>query len=178
LKNLLLFIALFATSFIYAQDAIIQGIILDENNKPIADVNINVLQTTLGTSSDKTGFYKLIVPANQNITVVFTSISYKSATIKDLKLDGKAPLEFNPVLKTNIEQITEVFINNTRTKEFAGIININPTVVRAIPGVQPGVENLLKSLKKSKQLIEVTDFGYYSHKNLYQFPNLKLFFSQ
>jgi hypothetical protein len=146
LKNLLLFIALFATSFIYAQDAIIQGIILDENNKPIADVNINVLQTTLGTSSDKTGFYKLIVPANQNITVVFTSISYKSATIKDLKLDGKAPLEFNPVLKTNIEQITEVFINNTRTKEFAGIININPTVVRAIPGVQPGVENLLKSL--------------------------------
>ncbi|MFT6097125.1 MAG: hypothetical protein ACJAVQ_002040, partial [Nonlabens sp.] len=130
----------------YAQEAIIQGIILDENNKPLTDVNINVLGTTLGTASDKTGFYRLVVPANQKLTIVFTSVSYKSATIKDLELDGKAPLEFNPVLKTNIEQITEVFINNTRTKEFAGIININPTIVRAIPGVQPGVENLLKSL--------------------------------
>jgi hypothetical protein len=146
LKKFLLFIALLATSFMYAQDAIIQGIILDENNKPITDVNINVLGTTLGTASDKTGFYRLVVPANKKLSIVFTSVSYKSATIKDLELDGKAPLEFNPVLKTNIEQITEVFINNTRTKEFAGIININPTVVRAIPGVQPGVENLLKSL--------------------------------
>jgi hypothetical protein len=146
LKNFLLFIALLATSFMYAQEAIIQGIILDENNKPLTDVNINVLGTTLGTASDKTGFYRLVVPANQKLTIVFTSVSYKSATIKDLELDGKAPLEFNPVLKTNIEQITEVFINNTRTKEFAGIININPTIVRAIPGVQPGVENLLKSL--------------------------------
>lgn len=32
---------------------------------------------------------------------------------------------------------------------------------------QTEIENLLKYLKKSKQLIEVTDFGYYAHENLY-----------
>jgi hypothetical protein len=145
LKNFLLFIALLSTCLLYAQEAIIQGIILDENNKPIADVNINVLGTTLGSSSDNTGFYRLIVPANQKITIVFTSISFKSAT-QNFELDGKAPFEFNPVLKTAIEQMGTVTIKNTRTKEFAGITNVDPRVVRAIPGVQPGVENLLKSL--------------------------------
>ena len=120
MKNFLLFIALLSTCLLYAQEAIIQGIILDENNKPIADVNVNVLGTTLGTASDNTGFYRLVVPANQKITIVFTSISFKSAT-QNFELDGKAPFEFNPVLKTAIEQMGTVTIKNTRTKEFAGI---------------------------------------------------------
>ena len=145
MKNFLLFIALIATSFIYAQNAVIQGVILDDKNQPIAEANINVIGTTIGTASDKTGFYRLVVPANQKITIVFSSISFKSAR-QDFELDAQATFEFNPVLNTAIEQIGTVTINNTRTKEFAGITNIDPTVVRAIPGVQPGVENLLKSL--------------------------------
>lgn len=145
MKNFLLVFVLFATSLIYAQKATIQGIILDENNEPIANVSVKIAGTTTGTASDETGFYKLIVPANQKITIVFSSISFKSAT-QDFELDGKAPFEFNPVLKTDIEQMGTVTIDNTRTKEFAGVTNIDPTVVRAIPGVQPGVENLLKSL--------------------------------
>ncbi|MEP0479282.1 MAG: carboxypeptidase-like regulatory domain-containing protein, partial [Nonlabens sp.] len=145
MKNFLLSIALIATSFIYAQNAVIQGVILDDKNQPIAEANINVIGTTIGTASDRTGFYRLVVPANQKITIVFSSISFKPAR-QEFELDAKATFEFNPVLNTAIEQIGTVTINNTRTKEFAGITNVDPTVVRAIPGVQPGVENLLKSL--------------------------------
>ena len=145
MKNFLLFIALFTTGFLSAQNAVIQGIVLNENNLPIANVSIKVAGTTIGTATNDTGFYKLIVPANQKITVVFSSISYKTAR-QNFELDGKATFEFNPVLSTEIEQIVEVYISNTKTREFAGITNVNPEVVRRIPGVQPGVENLLKSL--------------------------------
>ncbi len=146
MKNFLLLICLLAGSALFAQNTVIQGIVLDENNNPIADVNINVTGTTMGTSTDETGFYSLSIPANKKITIVFSSISFKSAILKDIEISDQSLFEFNPVLNKKVEQIGTVTIKNTRTKEFAGITNIDPTVVRAIPGVQPGVENLLKSL--------------------------------
>ncbi len=130
---------------LYSQNAVIQGVILNENNQPISNASVKVSGTTIGTATDDTGFYKLVVPANQKITIVFSSISYKTAR-QNFELNGKAIFEFNPVLSTEIEQIVEVYISNTKTGEFAGITNISPTVIKTIPGAQPGVENLLKSL--------------------------------
>ena len=63
--------------------------------------------------------------------------------VRALNLSNK---EFNPVLKSNYEQIETVIITGSKRKELEGITTISPQIIRTIKGAQPGVENLLKTL--------------------------------
>lgn len=125
-----------------AQTARIKGVILDENNKPIEDVEVS--QGKNATNSDETGFYILTVPANKKITVVFSHVANKSSSV-DIELKPNEDYEFNPVLSQKVEQIGAVIIVDNR-KRVEGIINLEPATIRKTPGANAGVENLLKTL--------------------------------
>jgi hypothetical protein len=146
LKQYLILLLLVLSVTATAQNAVIQGVITNENREPVGDINIFVAGTDKGTTSDATGFYKLIVPADQKITINFTSVNYKTISLVDLLLPESPPFEFNPVLKTDITQIQVITIKQIKDQEFEGITTIKPEMLKRIPGVQPGVENLLKSL--------------------------------
>jgi len=141
--TLLLFLISLCAS---AQQAIIQGVILDENNESVSDVNVSIAGTTIGTASNEAGYYKLIVPANQQLTIIFTSILYKETRLKNLVLQVDERYELNPVLSTSITNIGEVVLNSTTRKDLEGITTISPTMIRKMTGPQPGVEYILKSL--------------------------------
>jgi len=126
-----------------AQTATVRGVILDENEAPIADVNIAFNKK--GTQSNKNGFYKITIPANETITLSFSHISHKKVRLK-LRLKNGEDYEFNPVLKVNVEQIDEVVLSLKGRKTVQGITNISPEQIRLIPGANAGVENILKSL--------------------------------
>jgi len=125
-----------------AQTARIKGVILDEKNQPIEDVEVS--QGKNATTSDKTGFYILSVPANRKITVVFAHLSNKSSSV-DIELKPNEDYEFNPVLSQKIEQIGTVVIVDNR-KRVEGIVNLEPSTIRRIPGANAGVENIIKTL--------------------------------
>ena len=146
MKNL--FLLLF-TAFAYiatAQNATIQGVVLNENNEPLSSVNVSILDTTTGTTTNENGYYQLRVPANTLLELKFSSISYKSVFIRNLILKRDEILELNPVLNMSAEQLGTVVINTTTDREFSGITVIDPSIIRKIPGAQPGVENILLSL--------------------------------
>ncbi|WP_296147651.1 TonB-dependent receptor plug domain-containing protein [uncultured Flavobacterium sp.] len=125
-----------------AQTARIKGVILDEKNQPIEDVEVS--QGKNATTSDKTGFYILTVPANRKITVVFAHLSNKSSSV-DIELKPNEDYEFNPVLSQRVEQIGTVVIVDNR-KRVEGIVNLEPATIRRIPGANAGVENIIKTL--------------------------------
>jgi len=138
---LFLIYMLFQTS--YSQDAIITGLILNEENFPIKDVNIQYGDN--GTISDVNGYYSLTVNSGQKIEITFTHINHKKLKIF-IELSKNEILEFNPVLNTQFEQISEVILNSTKRKELKSIQNISPEKLRDIKGIQPGIENILKTL--------------------------------
>lgn len=138
LFTLTLLFAISITAF--AQTARIKGVILDENNKPIEDVNVSCNGKT--TVSDKDGFYSLLIPANKKVVVVFSHATYKGAT-QTLDLKPNYDFEFNPVLNTRDEQLGEVIIVNNK-KRVQGITTISPEIIRRIPSAMPGVESILK----------------------------------
>ena len=143
MKNFVLILFCLVSSCFFSQDAVITGLILDEENFPIKDANIQF--DNKGTISDMNGYYKIEVPSDKNINVVFTHINHKRLQIT-VNLSKKEILEFNPVLSTNIEQISEVILNTTRREDLKSIQNISPAKLRNIKGVQPGIENILKTL--------------------------------
>ncbi|NRD22579.1 TonB-dependent receptor [Winogradskyella litoriviva] len=128
----------------FSQSAIVRGVILDEGNTPIENVNIKA-STGEGTATNSNGFYELKIPFGVEVTVVFTHISHERVEQK-FNLKNGQELEFNPIMLLEVEQISTVVINtNTRLKT-EGVTSISPQMLRTIKGAQPGVENILKTL--------------------------------
>lgn len=138
--NAILFLFVGFVSF--AQTARIKGVILDESNKPVENVNIKYDDTS--TNSNANGFYELIIPANQKVVLVFSHISLKKNTVT-LELKPNEDYEFDLVMSETAEGLGEVVVVNNR-KRVEGITNIEPAVIRTIPGANPGIENILKTL--------------------------------
>ena len=144
IKFLLLSIFLFVIPFLgFSQSATIKGIILDEENKPVE--NVNIITGKDGTETNKNGFYTLKIPSNQEVTVVFTHLSHKKVTAT-FNLKNGETIEFNPVMNLNVEQIAPVVITGRKRKDVQGIVTLEPATIRKIPGANAGVENLLLTL--------------------------------
>ena len=127
----------------FAQTARVKGVILDENNQPVENVNVSFQENKTLTNAN--GFYSLTIPSNVKSNLKFSHISLKAAVVS-LELKPNEDYEFNIVLKNNVEQIGEVIITNNSRKRVEGVTTISPRAVRLIPGANAGVENILKTL--------------------------------
>ena len=125
------------------QNARIKGIVLNSSNQPIANVNVVCIGNS--SQSNANGFFDLIVPANQKMTVVFTHVSLKKTTVSIL-LKPNEDYEMNLVMNEYQEQMGEVIIVSKNKKRIQGIITIEPEVIRKMPGANAGIENILKTL--------------------------------
>ena len=134
---------LFSCSVIFAQTATVKGVILDEDNFPISGVTISY--GARGALSDLDGFYFIEIPADQPVTLTYSHVSHQNVTLT-LTLSPNEDYEFNPVMKVDIEQISEVVLDARKRKRVEGITSISPEAIRKIPGANAGVENLLKTL--------------------------------
>ncbi|GAA4774469.1 carboxypeptidase-like regulatory domain-containing protein [Flavobacterium hankyongi] len=127
----------------FAQTSRVKGIILDENNQPVE--NVNVIFQENKTVSNSNGFYILTIPSNVKSNLKFSHVSLKTAVIS-LELKPNEDYEFNIILKSNVEQIGEVVITNNSRKRVEGVTTISPKAIRLIPGANAGVENIIKTL--------------------------------
>lgn len=127
----------------FAQTSRVKGIILDENNQPVE--NVNVIFQDNKTVSNSNGFYILTIPSNVKSNLKFSHVSLKTAVIS-LELKPNEDYEFNIILKSNVEQIGEVVITNNSRKRVEGVTTISPKAIRLIPGANAGVENIIKTL--------------------------------
>ncbi len=142
-KNILLLILLFICKIIIAQNATISGVILDENNFPVE--NVNITYSKGGTKTSKDGDYIISIPSNTNITILFTHVGLKKIS-QTFNLKENENYEFNPVLKIDFEQLGTVVIKGEKRERIEGITTIAPQMLRKIPGGNAGVENILKTL--------------------------------
>jgi CarboxypepD_reg-like domain/TonB-dependent Receptor Plug Domain len=134
---------LFVGFFTFAQTARVKGIILDQNSNPVGDVNIS--SAFKNTKTDATGFYELTIPASRKVSLVFTHVSLKSATIS-VELKPNEDYELNVVLNDKAEQMGEVIVIGNNRKRIQGITSIEPEIIRRIPGANAGIENIIKTL--------------------------------
>jgi hypothetical protein len=142
-KLILFFFFFFFGYTASAQFSKVKGVILDKNNNPIENVTISC--SGIGSKSNENGFYSINVPSNKKIFVVFSHISFKKATVS-FTLKPSEYYEFNLIMSTQEEQIGEVIVTINNKKRIQGITVLEPELLRKIPGANPGVENILKSL--------------------------------
>ena len=131
-------------NFSYGQTAVISGYVFDEEERPLANVNISADGS--GTSTSAEGFYILELIADKTTTITFSHIGHKDVVLKNIILTTNETFEFNPRMAVNAIQIAEVAVSPTGNRNVQGVTTIAPEVVRKIPGVNAGVENILKLL--------------------------------
>ncbi|MGG7036514.1 MAG: carboxypeptidase-like regulatory domain-containing protein [Flavobacterium sp.] len=138
---LLLFFTVSLVAFSQNHTATVAGVVLDENNKPAEDVNVSYQKKTVVT--DANGFYEITVPANQKVVLVFTHISLKRVTAT-LRLTSNENFEFNVVMSSTAEQLSDVVITNNK-RRIQGITTLSPETIRKNPSANPGIESVLKT---------------------------------
>ena len=127
-----------------AQTATITGIVLDEDNTPLSDVNITA--GTFGTATDLNGFYVLTLIADTETRVIYSHLGHKDLILEGLLLTSNETFELSPVLKTDVVQVSGVTVTPRGRKEVTGVTSISPEQLLKIPGANAGVENILKLL--------------------------------
>lgn len=108
--HLILSFSLF--NFSYAQKNIV-GIVLDNNSKPIPNVSIHILNSTVGTKSNNSGFYKIDIPKNlREKEIVFSCVGYER---KKTSLDSYKGDSIIVFLKIRNDTLSEVNKNGKRS---------------------------------------------------------------
>lgn len=140
---LLIFISL--TSIGQKRSAIINGKIVDDNENPLAGVNIIILGNQQGIMSSDSGTFRIQVPAGKAFALVFSHTGYLSFQ-KNFLLNNQEE-EFVTIQLLNEKKTLEtVTIKNEAERLETGLIKINPKNTIAVPSATGGVEGLIKIL--------------------------------
>jgi len=127
-----------------SQTAVVKGIVLDENKIPVPDAEV-FIDNAKGTTSDKNGVYTIEIPANKEAVIKIQSLGLKLVQLT-IQLKPNQQYEFNPVLKTDVEQLGKVVVTATKKSDIEGLVSVDPLTIRNLPSASAGVEALLKTL--------------------------------
>ncbi len=139
---LLLLIA--SPTMLFSQTAVVKGTVINEKGKPAQLVNIQLIGTKLGVTTDQKGDFSLRVPVNKVLHLAVTYIGYRRQdTVLRLVSGETKTINFRlRSLSTNLPGL-EVHDEQLRTEN---IMRLNPRDAMVAPAVSGGVESLIKTM--------------------------------
>ncbi|MFV0376164.1 MAG: TonB-dependent receptor [Mangrovibacterium sp.] len=125
-------------------NAVLVGSVSDETGQPLSPVNIQLKGYPIGTSTDKAGKFKLLVPANRQLTLVFSMLGYQA---REHVIWAKAgdEITLHIQLAPSYEQLNEVTVRQERAQQ--NMTRVDPQLGQVVPNASTGaVEALIKTL--------------------------------
>ncbi|NLP57844.1 TonB-dependent receptor [Lutibacter sp. B1] len=139
------------TSFSFAQNTSITGVVTGSFGEPLPGVNIAIKGSVIGTISDMEGKYILSNVEKGNYTIEFSYIGFKTV-LKELKVEG-TDLVVNVVLIEDVMSLDDVVITGianprSRIESSISVTTMKPEVIkqsaprstaeifRTIPGIR------------------------------------------
>jgi hypothetical protein len=141
-KNILFFLLLIPSFLVAQKTTILKGTVKNNLNEPIEKVSIKFGNT--GDVTDKNGNYSIRIPFDEEITIIFSHVSYRTFT-KIITATSRNAIRFSPTLTLKTEQLKEIIVKDIR-KKAEGLTSIDTKKVKNIIGPNAGVENVLMTL--------------------------------
>jgi len=145
LKTVKLLLILFIPFILNAQKSTIFGVITDAITKdPVEVVTVFIDGTTTAVQTDVNGLYKLEIPANKSLDIIYTRIGYKKTKfhIKGLLVNEKH--QINVALMPE-ESKYEVTITESRIED-VGMIREDIEELKLLPITSGNFESVLPSI--------------------------------
>lgn len=122
-SNFILLIGLFFTGFIFSQNAVIEGVVLDKelNLEPVPFAEVYLKGTNFGTSTDFDGLFELtnIPPANYTLVVNF--VGYETVEV-EVKAVASETLELSLQIAADSEMLDEIIIRAERRQNTEAVV--------------------------------------------------------
>lgn len=142
--NTLLIIFFIPCSFLYSQkNATLNGKIIDEEHKVLPNVSVEILGKQKGTISNDSGFFKIIIPSNKVISIVFSHTGYVPFQ-KNIILSTNETEFITVRLKKDTSKLTTVEVKDDRRRKEIGSVHIDPSKAGVNPSPIQGIEQLIK----------------------------------
>ncbi len=128
-----------------SKDSYIYGKITDDNGSVLELVNIAVLGTSYGVSSNQKGQYELHLPADTLLNVVFSFVGYQQETRK-IKLKAGEHRKVDVCLQSTSTTLSDVVVSDRQINS-SSITRLDAREISLIPSSSAGgVEDLVKTL--------------------------------
>jgi len=136
-------LTLIAFNSVIAQTATVTGVLKDTEGNFIENVSIGIKEDSrFSCFSNENGVFKLVVPAQKSVTIVFNSISHTTFS-KVIFLNDNESIVLSPTFKFKNELIgVEIIDQKTRTEE---IIRIDPKNFYQLPTPTGNIEDIIKT---------------------------------
>ena len=134
----------------------ITGKVTDSKKEPLPGVTILVKGTTIGVVTDVDGNYKITLPDQKEISLLFSFIGMVS---QEIKVTNQT--EINVVLEEDVENLEEVVVNGIFTRKassFTGSI-VSVTKEKLLQVSNQNVFQSLKNLDPSLMIFDNMDYG-------------------
>ena len=146
LRHIFLIILMFPLLLLgQKKDSFIYGKITDENDNSLELVNVAVLGTSYGVSSNSRGQYELQLPSDTLLNVVFSFIGYQQET-KKVKLKSGEQRKLDVSLNSTSTTLSDIVVSDKQIGS-ATITRIDAREISMIPSSgSGGVEDIVKTL--------------------------------
>lgn len=143
-KFLIILISCCLFTPIFAQKkATITGKVVNEDDKPFAGVSIQLLNNNTGTSTNDSGYFSIRVEAGKPIALVFSFTGYGSVT-KRFTLNNNEEEKVTVKLERTANKLQDVTVTDTKGREEAGRIDVDPAKALLNPSPLNNIESLIK----------------------------------
>ncbi len=123
--------------------AFVSGKILDENEKPLSGVSVIILGRQSGLITSDSGTFRMKVPADKAIALVFSFTGYKTEQ-RNFLLNEQEEERFVVRMERGERSLQEVVVSDQRESRETGLVRVNPKNAINIPAPIGGIESLLK----------------------------------
>jgi hypothetical protein len=131
--------------FSFAQKtATIYGLVKDKNNKGLSLVNVSVFGEPGAVATDDNGKFTLTVPAEREITVIFSYVGFKTEEMK-VTLSANEKREVNKSMELKAAVLQPVYIIDEKARQ-GGLTRIDPKSISQLPSASGNFEDILKTL--------------------------------
>lgn len=127
----------------FSQNATYFGHVRDNEKKPVQFANIMVVGGDIGATSDATGYFELVVPANKELEIQISFLGYESFTQK-INLKPNERKQVTVVLSEGAVMLPTADIGATSERNISSV-RLNPQISMKIP-TTGGFEDILKAL--------------------------------
>jgi hypothetical protein len=125
------------------KNATLTGKVIDENNKPLIGVSIEILGKQKGAITNDSGFFKLTLTANKVAGIVFSHTGFISFQ-KNITLNAGETESITVKLKRNTTTLKGVEVKDKKDRREIGRVVIDPTKATVNPSPISGIEQLIK----------------------------------
>lgn len=127
------------------EDAMIYGKIVDDSGNVIELVNVAVMGSSYGTSSNSRGQYELYLPSDTDLEIVFSFVGYKQET-RNIKLKKGEERKIDVVMEYTSVTLPDAVVSDRKIKS-ATITRLDARKITFVPSSGAGgVEDLVKTL--------------------------------